>query len=843
MDNAYNRIGRNPSSSSTRSPSYGGSDGPIYQNNQHVGKSVDSLVGIPQIGLQESTSPATTIRQGLSVQELKAMTARRMATSEMVTSPKSGLTSSYGTANPEQLQKAQIGLEIAAPQNRPLQAGRDRDPPYAMYNNPLGAASQSLYSSDPGTIRPPLQKFNTQPNFQHRGGYQPDPQSQPQFQQQQQQQQQQAAREIYLGAGSGGGGAMQRTVGNPQSYTAAGAAASAVESPFYNRLLRSNTEGVGEQPQNKLRLPNAASAIISGGPNPSRRGDGSGGGLISSHTRQLMDMNFSSNGRLNASLPIESSLATLEIFGDSGREGGAAFRGGLGQGGGGGSVSLPLLAGPGDGAGGSRSSLLGQPRFGAEEEAAGRENYFAQTSVPRISGSGSGSGSSGSVLSPPPARRQSLSQSEVSSLHEAVHFEHPQYMLGRQASQSRLHDSPHAAGAGTGAGTGFVQQPLMSRQASNPHLQTDHHLLQRSLSADRNFDLPGGGGGGGDYLMSSRHHRMVRQETAMQPWLEEAEAEDMYSPTSSTKERDRDSRSRDRDRERGREEDREQGQFLGLGLTGSSAARSDGERRLDPLARPPLQPPPGLSTHTHSHPNPNPISPLPTGMVKVKSSSRLPVPGLLAPLDSHSVAALTYSQKTKRVASSSTVNNLSEDDSDDRSLPDMASPFFDFTADSNHSSNPSYFPHAASTSPLSFFGGRLTAAQRTAAAASFHRDTPDSQAAESDDDNSILRALGQRSISYGSELSGAGSAQPFYQHNPHPNPHHHQQHHHHQQQSQSQQLFGRAAAGELDGPSGLMWSGSRLMSGAYGSPDQGQGQGPGQGLRRLSRYPHTDELE
>ena len=790
------------------------------------------------------------------------MTARRMATSEMITSPKSGgLTSSYGTANPEQLQKAQIGLEIAAPQNRPLQTGRDREQPYANYSNPIGSAPHSLYSVDAATVRPPFQKFNTQPNFQHRGGYQPDQQPQPQFQQQQQH----SARDMYLG----GGGAMQRTVGIPQ-YTAAGAAG---ESPFYNnRLLRSNTEGVGEQAQNKLRLPNAASAIISGGQNPSRRADGV---LISSHTRQLMDGNFSPNGRLNAhasSVPIENSLASLEIFGDSAGEGGggggggtasaAAYRGSSG-GLGGGSVSLPLLAGPGlgDGGGGGpfRSSLLGQTRFGADEEAAGREIFFAHASAPRIiSGSGAGAGA-GSVLSAPQGRRQPQSQSEASALHDAAHGDHPPYMLGRQASQSRLHDPSPAPSL-----SGFAH-PQMSRQMSTPHpLQsTDVHLLQRSYSADRNFDLTGGGGGGGggEYLLAAaRHSRLVRQESAMQPWLEEAEAEDqMYSPRdSSSKERGRD---RDRDRGRDREDDRGQGQGqflgLGLGLSGSSATRSDGERRLDPLARPPLQPPPGLQpqhpAHSHSQPN----HPNAAGMAKAssRSSSRLPVPGLLAPLDGdrHS-AALTYPQKVKRGPSSFTPNNLSEDDSDDRSLPE----FFDYSADSNANPNPNpnYFPHAAntSTSPLSFFvgggsGGRLTAAQRAAAVASFHRDTPDSQAAESDDDNSILlRALGQHSISYGSELSGAGSAQqPFYQHNPHPNHHHQQQQPNpnsqqsqHSQQQQ-QQLFGRAAAGELEGPAGLSWSGSRLMSGAYGSPDHGQGQG--QGLRRLSQYPHTDELE
>ena len=67
MDSANNRMARTPSSSA-HSPSYGGSDVSIYQNNPHAGKSVDSLVGIPHMGLQDSAASATTIRQGLSVQ-------------------------------------------------------------------------------------------------------------------------------------------------------------------------------------------------------------------------------------------------------------------------------------------------------------------------------------------------------------------------------------------------------------------------------------------------------------------------------------------------------------------------------------------------------------------------------------------------------------------------------------------------------------------------------------------------------------------------------------------------------------------------------------------------------
>ena len=47
------------------------------------------------------------------------MTARRMATASNDTSPKAvSVTSSYGTANPEQLYKAQIGLEINTNANK-----------------------------------------------------------------------------------------------------------------------------------------------------------------------------------------------------------------------------------------------------------------------------------------------------------------------------------------------------------------------------------------------------------------------------------------------------------------------------------------------------------------------------------------------------------------------------------------------------------------------------------------------------------------------------------------------------------------------------------------------------
>lgn len=428
-----------------------------------------------------------------------------------------------------------------------------------------------------------------------------------------------------------------------------------------------------------------------------------------------------------------------------------------------------------------------------------------------------------------------------------------QQQLGRQASLSRLHhDSLQQSFA----------HPQLSRQLSNSHLQADH-LLQRAHSMDRNLDLIGGGGGG-DFPMATRHNRLVRQESVMQPWMEEEEQ--MYSDRGSSKERGRDrDRDRNRDGERDKEDERvaqrqAQAQYLGLGL-GLDISGS-GERRLDPLraAGPSqLQPPPGLQPYSQSQPqpqpgasgHPNPTSQqLPPGMAKVRSSSRHALPGQLAPLDA--LAAAPYLLKSKRLTSSYTFSNLSEDDSDDRSLPDMASHFLDFPLDNSGAAS-NYFPHATSTStsPLIFAGGRLAAHQKVAA---LHRETPDSQAAESDEDNSILRVLGQHSLSYGSELSNAGAGagaggggQMFYQHG-HSQPGSSNSNSNSNSGQQAQQLFGRAVGGALDGPAGLSWSSSsRLMSGVYGVQDRDQGLGLGLGLghRRLSRsqYPHTDELE